>query len=110
MLALPGHISTAGMIFAAVALVPAAPAGAERLAAPRGDPAAVAFREIRAAPYPCAEIASAARRDDGAIVAKCSDGMQFLIFRQRGYDGAVVLPCDAAATLGLSCRAGSGSR
>jgi hypothetical protein len=91
-----------GVILAAA--LACSPAAAERIGAPRGDPAQVAFREITLAPYPCPRVTEAARRADGSIVARCSNGRRYLLFRERGYDGTVVLGCQQAREiLNLSC-------
>jgi hypothetical protein len=85
-------------------LLAATPASAEKYAAPPGQPVAVATaaiaEEIRPA---CSSIASARRRKDGSIRAICGDGRAFWIFRQRGYPGVVVLPCELAKDYGGRC-------
>lgn len=86
------------------AIVGAAPASSGIMAAPRGDPQQIAFREITAASYPCPRVVEATRRADGSIVARCSNRRSYFIFRQRGYRDSVVLGCrEALDKLGIGC-------
>jgi hypothetical protein len=51
--------------------------------------------------------AATRRQSDRAIIATCAGGQRFLIFRQRGYAGSVVMRCEMAPEFRLSCKGAS---
>jgi hypothetical protein len=75
-------------------------------AAPRGDPAQVAWAAIQAEKLACPRVVEAARTAERAIVARCSNRQRYLVFKVRGYADTIVLTCaQAKEQLGLDCRA-----
>jgi hypothetical protein len=73
------------------------------LPAPPGDAKTVALDVIREAEHPCPKLTDAKRSADGSLLARCSNGEKYLVFRLKTNNKTidVAMKCSAAAAIGV---------